>query len=96
MEVSSLSIRRTLTEIGLPHSTFSAWYKRSLEGGPEALEYRKPRCRSVWNRIPERIRAQVIETANGARTLRDRVSTVYATARNETTGCNASHSRPPR
>ena len=63
MEGSSLSIRRTLTENGLPHSTFSAWYKRSLEGGPEALEDRKPRCRSVWNRIPERIRAQVIETA---------------------------------
>ena len=63
MEGSSLSIRRTLTEIGLPHSTFSAWYKRYLEGGPEALEDRKPRCRSVWNRIPERIRAQVIETA---------------------------------
>ena len=57
VEGSLLSIRRTLTEIGLPHSTFSAWYKRSLEGGPEALEDRKPRCRSVWNRIPERIRA---------------------------------------
>ena len=54
VEGSSLSIRRTLTEIGLPHSTFSAWYKRYLEGGPEALEDRKPRCRSVWNRIPDR------------------------------------------
>ena len=63
VEGCSLSIRRTRIEIGLPHSTFSAWYKRSLEGGPEALEDRKPRCRSVWNRIPERIRTQVIETA---------------------------------
>ena len=30
VEGCSLSIRRTLTEIGLPHSTFSAWYKRYL------------------------------------------------------------------
>ena len=30
VEGSSLSIRRTLTEIGLPHSTFYAWYKRYL------------------------------------------------------------------
>ncbi len=29
----------------------------------EALEDRTPRPRAVWNRIPERIRAQVIETA---------------------------------
>ena len=40
VEGSSLSIRRTLTEIGLPHSTFYAWYKRhtnvrcSLNGLP--------------------------------------------------------------
>ena len=38
VESSSLSIRRTLVEIGLPRSTFYAWYKRCLEGGPEALE----------------------------------------------------------
>ncbi len=63
VEGSSLSIRRTLTEIGHSRSTFYAWYKRYLEGGPGALEDRKPRCRSVWNRIPDRVRAQVIETA---------------------------------
>jgi putative transposase len=63
VEGSSLSVRRTLAEIGLPRSTFYAWYKRYLEGGPEALEDRKPRPRAVWNRIPERIRAQVVETA---------------------------------
>jgi putative transposase len=63
VEGSSLSVRRTLAEIGLPRSTFYAWYKRYLEGGPEALEDRKPRPRAVWNKIPDRIRAQVIETA---------------------------------
>jgi len=63
VEGSSLSVRRTLAEIGLARSTFYAWYKRYLEGGPEALEGRKPRRRAVWNRIPDRIREQVIETA---------------------------------
>jgi len=63
VEGSSLSVRRTLAEIGLPRSTFYAWYKRYLEGGPEALEDRKPRRRAVWNQIPDRVRTQVIETA---------------------------------
>ncbi len=63
VEGSALSIRRTLREIGLARSTFYAWYNRYLEGGPEALQDRKPRRRAVWNRIPERVREQVIETA---------------------------------
>jgi transposase InsO family protein len=63
VEGSSLSVRRTLAEIGLPRSTFYAWYKRYLEGGPAALEDRKPRPRAVWNRIPDRMRENVIETA---------------------------------
>ncbi len=63
VEGSSLSVRRTLAEIGLPRSTFYAWYRRYLDGGPEALEDRKPRPRAVWNRIPDRMRENVIETA---------------------------------
>ncbi len=63
VEGSSLSVKRTLAEIGLPRSTFYAWYRRYPEGGPEALEALKPQPGSVWNRIPDRIRAQVIETA---------------------------------
>ena len=63
VEGSSLSVRRTLVEIGLARSTFYAWYKRYLDGGFEALEDRKPRAPAVWNKIPDRIRAQVIETA---------------------------------
>lgn len=63
VEGSSLSVRRTLAEIGLPRSTFYAWYKRYLEGGLEALEDRKPAPQTVWNRIPDRIRSKVVETA---------------------------------
>ncbi len=43
VEGSSLSVQRTLAEIGLPRSTFYAWYKRYLEGGMEALKDRTPR-----------------------------------------------------
>ena len=49
VEGSSLSVRRTLAEIGLPRSTFYAWYKRYLDGGPEALEGRSVR---KLDRIP--------------------------------------------
>jgi transposase InsO family protein len=63
VEGSQLSVKRTLAEIGLPRSTFYAWYKRYAEGGVEALEDRKPHPRAVWNRIPDRMRAKVIETA---------------------------------
>jgi len=38
VEGSSLSVRQTLKEIGLARSTFYTWYKRYLEGGPEALQ----------------------------------------------------------
>jgi len=63
VEGSQLSVRQTLREIGLARSTFYSWYRRYLEGGPEALVDRKPRPRRVWNRIPDRVREQVIETA---------------------------------
>ena len=63
VEDSQLSVRKTLEEIGLPRSTFYAWYKRFLEDGPDGLENRKPRPRSVWNRIPDRIREHVVENA---------------------------------
>ena len=63
VEGSALSIRRTLAEIGLSRSTFYAGYPRYLEGGPEGLEDRKPRPRAAWNRIPDRMRAKLIEMA---------------------------------
>ena len=63
VEGSSLPVRRTLAEIGLPRSTFYTWYKRYLDGGLDALEDRKPRARALWNRISDRMRAKVIETA---------------------------------
>jgi putative transposase len=51
VETSPLPVRRTLTQIGLPKSTFYAWLDRHATGGFEALEDRKPRPERVWNRI---------------------------------------------
>ena len=42
VEQSSLPVRRTLAQLGIPKSTFYAWYRHYLDGGFEALEDRKP------------------------------------------------------
>jgi transposase-like protein len=44
VEGSSLSIRRTLAEIGLARSTFYAWYKRYLE----AARLSTPGTSATW------------------------------------------------
>jgi putative transposase len=38
VEQSSLSVRRTLAQLGIPRSTFYAWYERYLARGAGALE----------------------------------------------------------
>ncbi len=63
VEDTDLSVRATLRQLGLPHSTFYSWYQRYLRGGVEALEDRKPRRRARWNRIPEAIRKEVVDLA---------------------------------
>jgi transposase-like protein len=63
VETSPLPVRRTLAQIGIPKSTFYAWYERHLAGGIDALEDRKPRPRRVWNRIADAVREQVLELA---------------------------------
>jgi putative transposase len=63
VERSWLSPRRTLAQLGIPHSRFYAWYDRYVQGGPEGLEDRKPRPRQVWNKVPEAIADALIELA---------------------------------
>jgi len=63
VEQSSLSVRRTLDQIGVPRATFYRWYDRYQIGGPEALEDRPGRPSRVWNRIPDEVRAGIIELA---------------------------------
>ena len=63
VEESHLPARRTLELLGIARSSFYRWYDRYQRGGPEALADRPSRPDRVWNRIPEEIRAQIIEMA---------------------------------
>jgi len=63
VEQSHLSARQTLDKIGIPRPTFYRWYDKYLDGGPEALEDKSSRPSRVWNRIPDNIRAKIIDMA---------------------------------
>jgi len=63
VERSSLPIPRSLAQLGIPKSTFCAWYRNYLDGGPQALEDRKPTPRQVWNRVPAEIGEAIVELA---------------------------------
>jgi transposase InsO family protein len=63
VEQSHLPVRRTLATLGILPMTFYRWYARLQAGGPEALEDKPSRPRRVWNRIPEDVRAQIVELA---------------------------------
>ena len=55
VEQSSLSVRRTLGQLGIPRSTFYAWYERYLARGAGALEDGQPAPRRVWNKLPDTV-----------------------------------------
>ena len=63
VEDSELSVRQTLKELGIHRSTFYGWYHRYLEDGVEGLSSKKPSARTFWNKIPEEVKEQVVETA---------------------------------
>lgn len=63
VEGSGAGIRRTLEQIGIPKSTFYNWYDRYLTGGFDALEDNKPCPASVWNKVPDAQRGQLLDMA---------------------------------
>jgi len=63
VEGSELSVKHSLKELGISRSTFYEWYKRYLEDGFEGLLPKVPNRKSFWNKIPEKERDQVVETA---------------------------------
>jgi transposase-like protein len=72
VEQSSLSVKRTLAQLGIPRSTFFAWYERYLARGAGALEDGQPAPRRVWNKIPEPVAEAVVELALKQRELSPR------------------------
>src|SRR5208282_1374654 len=63
VEQSSLPVRRTLVQLGIPRSTFYCWYDRYRARDDEGLEDRTPAPRRVWNKIPAAVTQAVLELA---------------------------------
>src|SRR5215212_2784837 len=63
VEQSHLPVRRTLEKLGVSRATFYRWCDLYQSGGPEALEDRSPRPERVWNRIPDKVRDQIVQLA---------------------------------
>lgn len=63
VENSGASIRRTLEQIGVPRSTFYNWYDRYVSGGLDALEDNRPCPTSIWNKVPDERREQLLDMA---------------------------------
>ncbi len=63
VEKSSLSAERTLAELDINRSTFYGWYSRYLDDGYDGLADKKPVPRKFWNKIPEYVKGQVVDTA---------------------------------
>ena len=63
VEASHLPDRQTLAMLGIPPTTCYRWYDRWSEGGLDALDDTAPHPGSVWNRLPDEIRADIVEFA---------------------------------
>ncbi len=66
VEESDLSVRQTLRELQVPRATFYTWFRRYAAGGVEALAPQPAAARRHWNRIPSRVRQQVVDIALAA------------------------------
>lgn len=63
VEQSHLPVRRTLNKLGILAGSFYRWYDKYRRGGVEALEDKSSAPSRVWNRIPDDVRAQIIDLA---------------------------------
>ena len=63
VEQSHLPAKQTLDKLGIPRSTFYAWYNKYQTGGVDALEDKAPMPARVWNRIPDDVREQIVDLA---------------------------------
>ena len=63
VEGSHLSTKQTLNMLGIPCSTFYRWYDLYLEDGFDGLSDKTLSPKSVWNRIPDDRRDDLIKFA---------------------------------
>ena len=76
VELSHLPTKMTLDMLGILRTTFYRWYDRDVDGGFDALADGSPRPKSVWNRIPDARRNDLIEFALEHEALSTRVLAV--------------------
>jgi len=63
VERSHLPAKQTLGLLGVSRTTFYRWYERYRLEGQDALEDKAAIPARVWNRIPDKIRDQLITLA---------------------------------
>ena len=63
VEQSSLPVRRTLDQLGIPRSTFYRWYDRYRVRQDAGLADRSPAPRRVWNKLPAAVNQALLELA---------------------------------
>ncbi|KAA6440896.1 IS3 family transposase [Dyadobacter flavalbus] len=63
VEQSSISIKATLSELGINRSTFYEWYKRYLNDGFDGLADQPYRRTSGWNQLPPAEKSRIVELA---------------------------------
>ena len=61
VEQSHLPVRRTLEKLGILPGSFYRWYDRYQSDCVEALQDKPSKPSQVWNRIPDDVRARIIE-----------------------------------
>jgi len=63
VERSHLPAKQTLDRLGIARPTFYRWYDLYLRFGEEALKDRRPGPRQGWNRIPDKVRSDILDMA---------------------------------
>ena len=63
VERSHLPAKQTLGMLGVPRATFYRWYERYRLEGQDALKDKAPLPVRIWNRIPDKVRDQLLELA---------------------------------
>ena len=63
VEQSHLPVKQTLQMLGIPRTTFYRWYDRYVLLGEAGLTDRPSRPKRIWNRIPDKVRKQIVALA---------------------------------
>jgi putative transposase len=63
VERSHLPAKQTLDKLGIARPTFYRWYDLYLRFGEDTLKDRRPGPRRGWNRIPDKVRGDILDMA---------------------------------